>query len=72
MKGNEKSRPQEGGSYHSKKDIIHASTLNYNEKIDVGFLYDLCRATCNKDNGFIISRDGCRYLIKIKDIQKIK
>ena len=55
----------------SKKQIINGSTINYYEKIDVKYLYDLCRATTNKENGFIILKDGVKYLIRIKNIEKL-
>ena len=71
MDGTVKSSPQNNGTYHSKKQIINGSTINYYEKIDVKYLYDLCRATCNKENGFIILKDGVKYLIRIKEIEKL-
>ena len=71
MNGTAKSYPQGIGTYHSKKDILDASTLEYNDNVAVKNLYDLCRATCNKGNGFIISKDGEKFLIRIKKIEKI-
>ena len=38
LDGAAKSSPQKNGTYHSKKQIINASTINYNETIDVKYL----------------------------------
>ena len=71
MCGTSKSLIQDKGTYHSKKEIIDASTIDFNDKIEVRYLYDLCRATCNKNNGFIVSKNGKKFLVRINRIEKI-
>ena len=69
--GTARSIPQGPGSYHGKADIIAASTLDARDTIDVSRLFDLCRATNNKRNGFIIVKDGRRFRIKIDAIEEV-
>ena len=71
MLGQSNAYKQTTGSCHYKKEITNMVSLNYNENVKVSFLYDLCRATCNKDNGIIIKKDGSNFLIKIKDVVKL-
>ena len=56
--------PQEGGTYHSKKEIVAASTLRCGDSISVDKLLDLCRATSCKGNGFYVIRNGRKVLVR--------
>lgn len=71
LEGKSISKAQSLGTYHSKKEIIAASTLSCNNKISVDYLFDLCRAVNNKKNGFIIEKDGRKFLIKIEKIVEL-
>jgi methionyl-tRNA formyltransferase len=59
-------RPQGEGTYHSRRMIRAASTLDAADTIGVGRLLDLCRATACKDNGFVVVRDGRRFLVRAR------
>lgn len=72
MNGETKSVPQSNGTYHSKKDIQNKSTLNIKDDISVNFLFDLCRATNNKNNGFFIIKNNIKFRIVIDRIEEIK
>ena len=69
MAGKIKAWEQVNGTYHEKGDIIDASTLKVGDKVDVDTLFDLCRATCCKDNGFIIDNHGRMVKVVIKGIE---
>ncbi len=71
MDGKSISSPQTAGTYHSKSDIFEASTLYSNSSISVNKLFDLCRATKNKGNGFYIKKNGRKYRITISTIEEI-
>ena len=60
------------GSYHSKKQIINASTILEGQILDSNYLFDICRATYNKNNGFTIIKNGMKFLVRIDKIEKIK
>lgn len=53
MKNNYKLSLNYGGSYHSKNQIKEASTIKQDQIINGHQLFDLCRATFNKNNGFL-------------------
>jgi methionyl-tRNA formyltransferase len=72
MRGETKSYPHSTGTYHSKKDIQSKSTLNIEDDISVNFLFNLCRATNNKNNGFIIIKNNKKFKIIIEKIEEIK
>ena len=58
------------GTFHLKKEIKKGSTFDLDEIISFKKLLKICRATCAKDNGFYIQKDGKEYAkIIIKDIQ---
>ncbi len=59
-------------SYHSKKEILKKSILNSSDNIKVSYLFDLIRATYNKDNGFYIKFNNKKFLIKIKSYSEVK
>jgi methionyl-tRNA formyltransferase len=63
--------PQEGGSYHSKSEIINKTTLNCTDSIEINYLFNLLRATCNKGNGIIIEKNKLKYKIIIEKIVSI-
>ena len=54
MSGKAKSQKLMGGSFHLKKEIKDASTLSLKQYISVKKVFNLMRATKNKDNGFYI------------------
>jgi len=72
MDGKTKSIPQSGGTYHSKKDILAKSTLYIEDDISVNYLFDLCRATNNKNNGFFIIKNDRKFRVVIDRIDEIK
>jgi folate-dependent phosphoribosylglycinamide formyltransferase PurN len=72
MTGVAPSCPQGTGTYHSKYDILKASTLDETATINVDYLFDLCRATANKGNGFIIRKTGRKFLIRISSIEELQ
>ena len=72
MRGTVSSQPQKEGTYYSKNAIIEQSTLDYVDNVSVKHLWDLCRATCNKNNGFRIKTNGKTYLIRIKSIEELR
>lgn len=72
MNGETKSVPQSCGTYHSKKDIQAKSTLNIEDDISVNYLFDLCRATNNKNNGFFIIKNDRKFRVVIDRIEEIK
>ncbi len=58
------------GTFHYKSEIKKGSTFNLDEIISFKKLLKICRATCAKDNGFYIQKDGKEFAkIIIKDIQ---
>ena len=59
-------------TYHSKKDILSKTILNHNDKIKVSDLFNLFRATFNKENGFFIKFNKKKFFIKIENYQKVK
>tara|TARA_Y100001970_G_C14100519_1_gene785207 strand:- start:355 stop:1101 length:747 start_codon:yes stop_codon:yes gene_type:complete len=71
MKGDFSMTPQGKGTYHSKSEIITESTLSYSDKINISKLFDICRATNNKNNGFIVDKFGEKFKIIISSIEKI-
>ncbi|RTY34601.1 hypothetical protein EKD02_09745 [Chlorobium phaeovibrioides] len=71
LDGESISKSQSLGTYHSKKEIIAASTLCSNKTVSVDYLFDLCRAVNNKKNGFIIEKDGRKFLIKIEKMVEL-
>lgn len=68
MTGNTTSIPQGLGTHHSKKDIVTASTLSVEDNISVGHLFDLCRATNSKKNGFFVIKNNKKFKIIIDKI----
>jgi methionyl-tRNA formyltransferase len=72
MNGKTKSIPQESGTYHSKKDILTKSTLNTEDSISVDHLFNLCRATNNKKNGFFIIKNNKKFRVVLDKIEEIK
>lgn len=66
MEGKITSSPQDAGTYHPKTAIVARSTLNISEYVSVGYLLKLCRATSNKDNGFIINSNQKKIKIIVK------
>ena len=72
MNGDTKSVPQSSGTYHSRKDIQDKSTLNIEDNISVNYLFDLCRATKNKNNGFFIIKNDIKFKVVIDRIEEIK
>lgn len=64
------SKEQCSGTYHSKKDILKETTLDENDSISGGQFLDLCRATCNKNHGFFIKRNGELIKIIVKTVEK--
>lgn len=71
MNGKTYSYTQKNGSYHSKKEIQKRSTISEKKKISGKDLFDLCRATNNKLNGFIINKNKRSFLIRIYSIEEI-
>ena len=71
MSGKAKSQKLMGGSFHLKKEIKDASTLSLKQYISVKKVFNLMRATKNKDNGFYIKDNKETYFIKIDKIKKI-
>ncbi len=63
---------QSKGSYHNRSDIIKVSTILEDELILGSKLFDLCRATNYKNNGFRIVKNGRTFLIRIEKIEEIK
>lgn len=64
-----KGKKQKKGTSHLKKEIVEASNINIEEEIKIDKLLKLCRATCSKNNGFYILKEGKKYAkIIIKDI----
>ncbi len=63
-------RPQGEGSHHFKKEITEASTLHCGDTVTVDRLFDLCRATACKGNGFHIVKGNRRMLVRttIEDV----
>jgi hypothetical protein len=72
MSGRASSYPQGVGSYHSKSDILEASSLDEFAVINVSRLFDLCRATANRGNGFIVKKEGRKFLIRISGIEELR
>ena len=65
-----KGKAQGKGTFHYKSEIKNATTFDLEENITFKKLLKLCRATCAKNNGFFILKDGKNYAkIIIKDIQ---
>ena len=65
-----KGKAQGEGTFHYKSEIKNATTFDLEETITFKKLLKLCRATCAKNNGFFITKDGKNYAkIIIKDIQ---
>jgi len=62
---------QKGGSYHSRSEIIAAATLEDGKHVEVGRLFDLCRATACKNNGFFIVKNNKKFLIRIHGIEEV-
>jgi methionyl-tRNA formyltransferase len=72
MEGLAPATPQTDGTYHSKAEIVEASTLHSGDTIAVDRLFDLCRATNNKNNGFIVAKkDGRRFMVRISSIDEL-
>ena len=71
MEHNYKLSPNCGGSYHSKKQIKEASIIKQDQTINGNQLFDLCRVTFNKNNGFFIKKNGRKFLIKIDEIIEV-
>lgn len=61
-------KAQVGGTYHNKNEIKRATTLLLGESILVSELLKLCRATCNKKNGFWIETPEGNFHISINSI----
>lgn len=72
VKGRVESKPQEGGSYHSKSEIINKTTLKCSDSIEIDYLFNLLRATSNKGNGIIIEKNNLKYKIIIEKIVIIR
>ena len=72
IQDNKNSYPNQDGSYHSKGQIKEASTIKQDQNLTGDQLFDLCRATFNKNNGFFITKNGRKFLIKINDIVEIE
>lgn len=64
--------PQSKGTHHNRSDIIKASTILENELILGSKLFDLCRATKYKNNGFRIVKNGRTFLVRIEEIEEIE
>lgn len=65
IKGTAPRRTQpENGTYHAKKDIQAASTLDYDDTVQVGHVLKLCRATDCKGHGFYVRRGSKLYLVR--------
>jgi folate-dependent phosphoribosylglycinamide formyltransferase PurN len=64
--------PQSKGSHHNRSDIIKASTILENELISGAKLFDLCRATNYKNNGFRVVKNGRTFLVRIDEIEEIE
>jgi methionyl-tRNA formyltransferase len=71
MNGLITSTPQGIGTYHSKKDIIKKSILNAQDIISVNYLFDLCRATNSKGNGFFVIKNNRKFKIIIDRIEEV-
>jgi methionyl-tRNA formyltransferase len=71
MNGLTTSTPQGIGTYHSKKDIIKKSVLNAQDIISVNYLFDLCRATNSKGNGFFVIKNNRKFKIIIDRIEEV-
>lgn len=71
MNGKAKSFPQGVGTYHSRQDILAKSSLNVEDTISVNYLFDLCRATNNKNNGFVIIKNNRRFRVAIEKIEEL-
>lgn len=63
---------QSKGSHHNRSDIIKASTILENELILGSRLFDLCRATNYKNNGFRVVKNGRTFLVRIEKIEEIE
>lgn len=63
---------QSKGSHHNRSDIIKASTILENELISGSKLFDLCRATNYKNNGFRVVKNGRTFLVRIEEIEEIE
>lgn len=57
-------RPQGDGSYHAKKDIRTASTLDWDQTVTVGHIVKLARATCAKGHGFFVRKGDRTFVIR--------
>lgn len=67
-RGNFELIPQDFGSKHFKNEIVKATTLLIGETIEVETLLRLCRATCNKGNGFSIKTVNGTFKVAISDV----
>ena len=64
-------KPQILGTYHGKQEILEASTIQEGSSISSQELFNLCRATNNKGNGFRIKRGSRTFLVRIQEIVEI-
>lgn len=71
MRGESTCTPQGEGSYHAKHAIVDALTLHDGETITVERLFDLCRATCTGQHGFIVAHQGRRILVQIAGLRDV-
>ena len=62
LKGNFSLTKQTKFTYHSKKDILSKTVLNSKDKIKVSDLFNLFRATFNKENGFLLNLIKINFL----------
>lgn len=72
LKGKFKLSKQNKHTYHSKKQILKRSTLKSNDSIKVIDLFNLIRATFNKNNGFYIKHGNKKILIKVKSYKEVR
>ena len=62
--------PQDSGTYHSINAIQSRSTLHLTDNVAVKDLFNLIRATKNKDHGFFIAGNGRKYKIIVAQIEE--
>ncbi|CAN1485979.1 Fmt Methionyl-tRNA formyltransferase [Candidatus Nanopelagicaceae bacterium] len=60
---------QEGGTSHLKREIKNETTLKENSSIQIAQLLKLCRATCNKGNGFWIETEAGEFHIQLNGME---
>jgi len=59
-------------SMHLKRDILPASTIEYDSQYSGDFILRLSRAVCNKNNGFVVKTEHGSYKVVVDSVLSIE